>query len=444
MNNTPPFCSIVILNYLGEKVIAKTVNAVLHLDYPKDKYEIIIVDNGSRDGSRKILKKIQEKYTNVQLINLTKNYGFAAGNNYGIRKAQGKYIALLNNDCFVDRNWLKELVKVAEKKNNLFAISSRILLYPNFFYVNFKNSIKFQENSFYLVKSNLLRFSSKIKLAEKKNKTYYEVEIPYDLNDFAVEISFQLQEIKPGVGLKILKLRKNDYILSSNNNLTKIKLNVKSQNIIKNSFDKIQNAGTIVFQDGTGRDIGAIVRNQSIDYEKDYGQYNLLKENYAACGAAVLINRKILEEVGYLDESFFMYYEDVEISERARFMGYKIFYCPRAVVRHLHAFSSKEGSKFFQYHANLGRLLHLFFHYPKRVFVREYIKYSIWSSRRLIKNFFDRESLKINTLLFNVTIYFLKNLPFLFIKRALKLKKYKKDAVSLNFKEIIGGNWYFK
>jgi GT2 family glycosyltransferase len=73
--------------------------------------EIILVDNGSRDGSAEF---VRERYPDVRVVCLPDNLGFAAGNNAGIRIAGGKYIALLNNDTKADPGWLANLLKDAE------------------------------------------------------------------------------------------------------------------------------------------------------------------------------------------------------------------------------------------------------------------------------------------------------------------------------------------
>jgi GT2 family glycosyltransferase len=71
--------------------------------------------------------------------------------------------------------------------------------------------------------------------------------------------------------------------------------------------------------------------------------YNEKKEVFSACAGAALYRRNILNEIGYFDENFFAYLEDVDISYRARIHGYKSIYCPEAVVYH-HG-SGTSGSK---------------------------------------------------------------------------------------------------
>ena len=75
-------------------------------------YEVIVVDNGSVDGSRQM---IEEKYPWVRLVKNKSNMGFAIACNQGIKMARGDYISLLNNDIEVNPDWLAELYKGIER-----------------------------------------------------------------------------------------------------------------------------------------------------------------------------------------------------------------------------------------------------------------------------------------------------------------------------------------
>jgi len=175
--------------------------------------------------------------------------------------------------------------------------------------------------------------------------------------------------------------------------------------------NQIQNAGSMVFQDGYGRDIGAIVTtNHSQSYENDIDQYNQPKEVYSSCGASVLYKKEILDTIGLLDENFFLYYEDTEISERANLAGFKNFYCPTAIVYHHHAKSSHEWSPFFIYNVEKGRLLHIFLHFPLYIFIQEFTKFFFKSIIRTI-----RHPTKFVNL--SVSINLLLHLPLYIIKR---------------------------
>jgi hypothetical protein len=93
------------------------------------KFETILVDNGSTDGSVEYVKK---KFPEVKILPLDKNYGFSKGNNIGIEKANGKYIVFLNNDTRADPNWLYELVMAAEESpDSTGSFASKLLYYDN-------------------------------------------------------------------------------------------------------------------------------------------------------------------------------------------------------------------------------------------------------------------------------------------------------------------------
>jgi len=88
--------------------------------------EIVVVDNGSTDGS---LEFIKSSFPLVRTIALPKNYGFAKANNIGIRSTNGKTVALLNNDTVVDRHWLEELNRALDEHPEVGFCASKLLNY---------------------------------------------------------------------------------------------------------------------------------------------------------------------------------------------------------------------------------------------------------------------------------------------------------------------------
>ncbi len=105
-----PLVSISILNWNGKAMTAECLKSLKKLQYPN--IEIIVVDNGSNDGSAEFLKK---NYPNIRLVCLKENKGFTGGHNAAFRVMRGKYLCLLNNDMVVDPDWLDNLVKAMEK-----------------------------------------------------------------------------------------------------------------------------------------------------------------------------------------------------------------------------------------------------------------------------------------------------------------------------------------
>lgn len=114
--------SVIIPNYNGDKFIRECLNGVFNQTYSD--YEVIVVDNGSMDQSIDI---IINEYPNVKLIPLQDNLGISGGLNFGIKKAEGDFIALLHMDAVPAPNWLEEMLAVMEKDQNIFSVTPLIL-----------------------------------------------------------------------------------------------------------------------------------------------------------------------------------------------------------------------------------------------------------------------------------------------------------------------------
>lgn len=118
--------SVIVLAYNGKNDLPRCLGSVLKQDYPKERIDIIAVDNASKDGSADL---IEREFPEVCLIRNDENLGFAGGNNIGIRAAleRGAWaIILLNQDTFVASDWLSEFVKAAEENPGAGILQSAI------------------------------------------------------------------------------------------------------------------------------------------------------------------------------------------------------------------------------------------------------------------------------------------------------------------------------
>jgi len=79
-----------------------------------NEYELIFVDNGSTDGTKKYLEKLKQSKKNVKVILNPSNLGFAKANNQGIAVSDGEYVLMLNNDVALTDKWLERLLVCAE------------------------------------------------------------------------------------------------------------------------------------------------------------------------------------------------------------------------------------------------------------------------------------------------------------------------------------------
>ena len=123
--------SLVILNWNGLNDTLACLESLQKLDY--DNFEIVVVDNGSRDGSP---AAIRERFPAVTLIENERNLGFAGGNNVGLRHAlerDADYVLLLNNDTEVAPDFLRRMVAAAEADASVGVIGPTIYYFerPN-------------------------------------------------------------------------------------------------------------------------------------------------------------------------------------------------------------------------------------------------------------------------------------------------------------------------
>ncbi len=102
-----PLCSIVIPTFDRQKQLGDCLNALAALDYPRERFEVIVVDDGSRIPPEPVLAAFQSRLT-VRLVCSPHN-GPAAARNMGAQKAEGELLAFMDDDCVPASNWLKAM-----------------------------------------------------------------------------------------------------------------------------------------------------------------------------------------------------------------------------------------------------------------------------------------------------------------------------------------------
>jgi len=219
--------TIIIPNLNGKKFLKTCLDSIFKQQFQN--FCVIIVDNGSDDGSVEFIKA---EYPTVLLIQFAYNKGFSAAINSGIRETDSQYICLLNNDIELDPYFLKELVAVLEAEKDVQYCAPKMLDY-------------------------------------------------YHRN-------------------------------------------------------KLDGAGDGVFRAGAGYKRGSL--------DNDNGRYDRQLTVFGACAGAALYRRSFFNEVGFFDEDFFAYLEDVDINLRANRLGLTCLYVPAAKVYHIG--SATTGSVF--------------------------------------------------------------------------------------------------
>ncbi len=119
-----PSISLIVLNWNGRDHLVDCLESLTRLDYPADRLELILCDNGSTDGS---VAYVREAFPGFRLVELEQNLGFAEGNNRAAGEAQGEWVGFLNNDMSVPPDWLRQMIAPLEERPNLACVASRIM-----------------------------------------------------------------------------------------------------------------------------------------------------------------------------------------------------------------------------------------------------------------------------------------------------------------------------
>src|SRR3989344_4413723 len=120
-----PFVSVCVVALNAGRYIEECLQSIYSLNYPKDKYEILLIDGGSIDNTLKIAKKFKR----VEILNNQKKI-ISAGRNMAIENSRGKYLVFTDSDCKVDSEWLINLTKrIINSQDNVVAYGGPNLVF---------------------------------------------------------------------------------------------------------------------------------------------------------------------------------------------------------------------------------------------------------------------------------------------------------------------------
>lgn len=104
--------SIIIPVYNVEKYVARCLESCLEQDLPMSDYEILVVNDGSKDNSMDIVRQYAQKYDNIRIVE-QKNAGLSAARNRGIQEAEGEYLWFVDSDDVIKQNVIKDFLHIA-------------------------------------------------------------------------------------------------------------------------------------------------------------------------------------------------------------------------------------------------------------------------------------------------------------------------------------------
>lgn len=422
--NRTPSISIIIVNFNGRHLLDSCLKSLLAVSYPAKKVQIIVVDNNSTDDSIAFLMK---SYKNkVEVVQNEENLGFTGGNIEGLKIATGDYIILLNSDVVVDKKWLNALVKKAQDPK-VGIISSRLRFALPFIELEITSPAIPKSKIFHTIdhspigviiedvvcESNYLSELVYYKSGFYEKKTGDIVtrcssgvgKILLPMSNASASSTFQLtlhalnfgepQEVKiavNGVLLKKLTLKPNQTI--------QIPLKISTKKVAKSLIWLVQNAGNILLANGYGKDRGSVVIVGDVEqrefYEEESSFYLKDAEISAACGASCLIKREVIDSIGFLNGTYFMYYEDMEYCIRAWRAGWKVVYAADAIGYHQHRATTGIGeSAFFLHLVERNHLSFVITHFPLSTVFSEIfsfaLRFAITTLKAAVFQFRDNE-----------------------------------------------------
>jgi glycosyltransferase involved in cell wall biosynthesis len=133
-----PKVSILMTAYNHQKYIIQSINSILNQNYTN--FELIIINNGSTDNTKELLRKLKPK--KIKIFNLKKNIGRTKGLNYGLKKCKGKYVAIQDSDDVSKKNRILSQVNFLEQNNKVGLVGSNFCVIDEKGKITKKNTIK--------------------------------------------------------------------------------------------------------------------------------------------------------------------------------------------------------------------------------------------------------------------------------------------------------------
>lgn len=379
MTNTPGIVRVVVLNFNGGDDTLRCFDHLVATEWPEEQLQLICVDNGSTDGS---IERLRVAHPQVEIRAQARNTGFPANNLALGDLEQIRYVALINNDAFVEPDWLAPLVATLDEDPGLGAACPKLLLASRFAEVHVQGPVLVSEGGGGRDLSIQLRGCAvdgvdvwrDLHVAsggwgrEASTLGTFEWIGPDSVIRIPVPSASSQHADDPSANPPMVALRVDateECELTIDGRPTPVRPGASTLVFPAPAalVDVVNNVGSIVFEDGCGADRGWL--------ERDLGQLDESVEVFAWCGGAVLLRPAYLADVGLFDESFFLYYEDTDLSWRGQARGWRYRTVPSSVIRHVHAASSGEGSEVFAFHVERNRLLMLVKNAPARTALRQ-------------------------------------------------------------------------
>ncbi len=366
-----------VVNHNGGELTLSCLASLRESGWPPEALDVVMVDNGSTDG---VAERVATELPGVRVLDAGANLGFAGGCNLALADLGGvDYVALLNNDAQVEPGWLAPLVDALDGDLTVGAANAKILFADRFLDVHVTSGTSRRglgDRRPLGVRVSGATVAGKDAWGRMQLVSGFwglehgvdgEPTFEWTNGEARLRVPVGGHEGAPACELRLAADTERTVVLVSGGQRTEHRVGPAPRwypvALDGEPFDVLNNAGSVLLADGHGADRGYL--------ERDEGQFDQVEEIFAWCGAAVLLSRRYLDEVGRFEDRFFLYYEDFDLSWRGRAEGWRYLYVPGSVVRHVHSASSVEGSRLFQHYDERNRLLTLTRNAPAPLALRE-------------------------------------------------------------------------
>jgi GT2 family glycosyltransferase len=380
-----PRVRVVVLNYNGGRLLERTFAALEATVWPRDRLDLVMIDNASTDASRQL---VADSFPKVTIIDSPVNSGFPA-NNLALRSlTEVDFVALVNSDAFVEPDWLAPLVAGFDGDLRVGATCPKILLASRFVDISIETpsmSPARGDPRSLGVRLHAVRVDGTDVLGAMSGDGVHGLEhdagrhrfrwtssggtLSIPVSDHAsdgpwhIEIEASRVDHQESV---VITVGTERVVTDVGPASTTISFSVGGP-----AYSLVNNAGSVVLNDGYGADRGYL--------QPDGPAFDQPGDVFAWCGAAVLFRPDYLRDVGLFDERFFLYYEDIDLSWRGQHRGWRYRYVPESQVRHMHAATSVEGSNTFRHYTERNRLAMLTKNAPRPLAWRSPLRF-LWST----------------------------------------------------------------
>lgn len=377
-----PLVGIVVVNYNGGELTLRCLRSICDDDDDSCRRRVVLVDNASSDG---VVDRVRAELPGIEIIESPKNRGFGGGNNLGFaRLGDCDSIALINPDAVVPAGWLRSLIGALDPTKRIGAVMPKILLRGHYLEVVLDSETRrgdIADNRPLGVQVIDARVAGKsvidrtqfvdgfwgweedsVTVGGRFRWTHGRAQllVPWGDENSRGPIDLELT-LACGLGSRQLSIRSGSDVTVAH--VDRVPTTIVHRSTLS-PVDVINSTGLELRSDGSTADRGFL--------EVDRGQFDHPCEIFGWSGAAVLIHRNWLEEVGAFDERLFLYSEDAELSWRARRLGWRHLFVPTSVVRHEHSAITGAGSPLTRHLAARNRLVVLTLHAPVGVLARAF------------------------------------------------------------------------